>query len=506
MQRAIMSVWDKSGLAELGRGLVEMGFELVSTGGTARTLRQAGLPVTMVENITGFPEILDGRVKTLHPRIHGGILARREPDHLSELEAHEIAPVDMVVCNLYPFQATVAKPDVALEEAIEQIDIGGVTLLRAAAKNHAAVAAIVHPEDYEPILQELRAEGQISLATRQRLAVQAFQHTADYDVAIAIFLNKSLGRGETLFPSQLQFSLAKYQDLKYGENPHQAAAIYARSPLGGRLVLGQPLSYNNLLDMDAAWRVAADFGEPTIAIIKHGTPTGVASDNDLARAFELAYATDTVSPFGCIIACNRDVEPALVTAWGGLMVHGVVAPGYAPEALELLKRRKLIRVVEVPADDRQELPWEIRSVRGGLLLQQRNELEPNEAEWKVVTERPPTSSEHDSLRFSWKVVKHVKSNAIVFGRDRSTTGIGAGQMSRVDSVRLAVMKASDNAQGSVMASDAYFPFPDGVEEAAKAGVTAVIEPGGSLRDNEVIAAANRLGLAMVFTGNRHFRH
>ena len=506
MKRAVLSVWDKSGLVDFGRGLVELGFELVSTGGTARALDQAGLPVTMVEEITGFPEILDGRVKTLHPLIHGGILARREPDHLAELQAHGIAPVDVVVCNLYPFQATIAKPDVALEDAIEQIDIGGVTLLRAAAKNYASVAAVVHPNDYVAILDEIRAEGQISLATRKRLAVQAFQHTADYDVAIATFLVRELDGSQANFPSLLQLSLAKYEDLTYGENPHQGAAIYATSPLGGKLVLGQPLSYNNLLDMDAAWRVASDFDAPAIAIIKHGTPTGVASDDSLPTAFELAFATDTVSPFGCVIGCNRTVDEDLVSSWGKLMVHGVIAPGYTPTALDLMTKRKLIRVVQVPTDNSHELPWEVRSVRGGLLLQQQDKLVADETQWKVVTERAPTPEEWAGLRFNWQVVKHVKSNAIVFGKGRSTTGIGAGQMSRVDSVRLAVMKAGDNAKGSVMASDAYFPFPDGIEEAARAGVTAVIEPGGSLRDPDIIASANQLGLAVVFTGNRHFRH
>ena len=506
MKRAILSVWDKTGLVELGQGLVEAGYELVSTGGTARALQEAGLPVTMVEDVTGFPEILDGRVKTLHPAVHGGILARREPAHLAELEQHGISPVDLVVCNLYPFQATIAKPNVSLEEAIEQIDIGGVTLLRAAAKNHHAVAVVVSPQDYGPVLAELRDQGQVSLATRQRLAAEAFRHTADYDVAIAGYLHAALERPASPFPPMLQISLPRFQELKYGENPHQGAAIYGDGALGGRVVLGDALSYNNLLDMDAAWRVAYDFDAPTIAIIKHGTPTGVASHDNLATAYERAYATDTVSPFGCVIGCNRVVTESLVATWGRLMVHGIVAPGYAPEALALMAKRSLLRAVEVPADALPDLPWEVRSVRAGLLLQQRDQLVADESQWQVVTQRAPTAEEWEGLRFNWKVVKHVKSNAIVFGKGRATTGIGAGQMSRVDSVQLAVIKAGENARGSVMASDAYFPFPDGIEEAAQAGIIAVIQPGGSVRDDDAIAIANTLGLAMVFTGHRHFRH
>jgi len=462
--------------------------------------------VLAVSEVTGFPEILDGRVKTLHPAIHGGILARREAAHLSELERYGIAPIDIVVCNLYPFEATITAPDVALSEAIEQIDIGGVTLLRAAAKNHAAVAVVASPDDYDIVLAELRQHGEVTLRTRQRLAIQAFRHTANYDVAIATYLDRTVGEMESPFPPLLQLSLAKLADLRYGENPHQRAAVYASSPLGGRLVQGETLSYNNLLDMDGAWRTASDFDEPTVAIIKHGTPTGVASHDDLATAFQMAFDTDRISPFGCVIACNRPLDKRFVAAWGKLMVHGVVAPGYAPDALKLLAKRRSCRAVEIPAGGDEALPWEIRTVRGSLLVQERDTLIPDESQWRVVTGRDPTPEEWESLRFAWKVVKHVKSNAIVFGKGKATTGIGAGQMSRVDSVRIAVMKAGQRAAGSVMASDAYFPFPDGVEVAAAAGVTAVIEPGGSLRDNQVIAAADAFGMAMVFTGHRHFRH
>lgn len=506
MKRAILSVWNKSGLDGLGRALCEQGYELVSTGGTARKLKEAGLPVTEVSAITGFPEILDGRVKTLHPIIHGGILARRTADHLDQLADHDIAPIDIVVCNLYPFQRTIADPAVTIEAAIEQIDIGGVTLLRAAAKNHAHVAAVSAPEDYDGIIAELTSSGTLSLATRQRLAIKAFRHTADYDVAIANYMGDVLGETEGVFPAMLQVSLPKYEDLRYGENPHQAAATYMTAPLGGELLLGEGLSYNNMLDIDAAWRAASDFDAPTIAIIKHGTPTGIASADSLAAAFELAFATDTVSPFGGIIAANREVDGALVRAWGSLMVDAVVAPGFTDEALREMGKRARLRALAIDEAVNVGLPWEVRGVRGGVVAQQRDAIADEPGIWTVVSARQPTEAEWISLAFAWKVVKHVKSNAIVFGCGTATTGMGAGQMSRVDSVKLAAMKGGQRVAGSVMASDAFFPFPDGIEEAAKVGITAVIEPGGSVRDDEVVAAANALGLAVVFTGRRHFRH
>jgi len=510
MKRALLSVWGKAGLADFARGLAALGYELVSTGGTARALQEAGLAVTSVAEVTGFPEILDGRVKTLHPAIHGGVLARRTPAHLEELHRQGIAPIDMVVVNLYPFEATIAQAGTTLDEAIEQIDIGGVALLRAAAKNHDYVVVACDPRDYDLILSELRQYGDVTPATRRRLAIQAFQHTARYDVAIASYLERKLGGGESIFPSRLQVSLPKLDDLRYGENPHQRAAVYGTSPLGGRLLQGEALSYNNLLDMDAAWRTASDFAEPTIAIVKHNTPCGVASDDDLVAAFEKALASDPVSAFGGIIAANRVLDERAVAAWGDLMVDCVVAPGYTPGALELLGKRRRCRVLEIDINpkglgDLSGL-WELRSVRGGLLLQERDALAEEESAWRVVTERAPTAAERESLRFAWRVAKHVKSNAIVLCQGRATVGIGAGQMSRVDSVKIAIMKAGARAAGTVLGSDAFFPFADGVEEAARAGVTAVIEPGGSLRDAEVIAAANAHGLAMLFTGVRHFRH
>lgn len=506
MKRALLSVWDKRGLVDLARGLSALGYELISTGGTARALREAGLPVGEVAEVTGFPEILDGRVKTLHPAIHGGILAQRTDSHLAELQRQGITPIDLVVVNLYPFEATIAKPDTTLEEAIEQIDIGGVALLRAAGKNHAYVAVVVDPRDYEPVLTELREHGAVSTETRQRLAIKAFRHTANYDVTIANYLEHRLGDNSSLFPSMLQLSIPKLEDLRYGENPHQLAAVYGASPLGGRLLLGESLSYNNLLDIDAAWRTAADFAEPTIAIIKHNTPCGVASDDDLVIAFQQALATDPVSAFGGIIALNRPLDERVVAAFGDLMLDGLAAPAVTPAALETLRKRKRLRLIEIPLDSAEILPWDIRTVHGNIVAQQRDRMPEDESTWKVVTQRAPTAEEWEGLRFGWRVAKHVKSNAIVLSRGKATIGIGAGQMSRVDSVKIAIMKAQQDVAGSVMASDAFFPFADGIEEAAKVGVTAVIEPGGSLRDADAIAAANAHNMAMVFTGTRHFRH
>ena len=508
MKRALLSVWDKTGLVELARGLSALGYELVSTGGTARALSEAGLPVTSVWQVTGFPEILDGRVKTLHPAIHGGILAQRTPAHLAELQRQGITPIDIVVVNLYPFEATVAKPDVTLDEAIEQIDIGGVALLRASAKNHAYVAILSSPEDYAPALAELREQGETSVATRQRLAIKAFRHTANYDVAIATYLERAIGQGKDAFPALLQLSLPKLQDLHYGENPHQRGAVYGAGPLGGKQLQGEALSYNNYLDMDAAWRAASDFATPTVAIIKHGTPCGIATDNDLIRAFEMALASDPVSAFGGIIAVNRVLDEHFIAAWGKLMVDALVAPGYTAKALQALAKRQRCRVIEVPAGSPESVfgAFELRGVRGVLLAQERDVQPENESAWKVVSKRAPTADEMSGLRFAWKAAKHVKSNAIVLAQGQATVGVGAGQTSRVDSVKIAVMKAGERAKGSVVGSDAFFPFADGIEEAAKAGATAVIEPGGSMRDADAIAAADKYGLALIFTGTRHFRH
>lgn len=520
IQRALLSVSDKTGLVEFARGLANRGVELISTGGTARILRQAGLAVRTVEEVTGFPEILDGRVKTLHPAIHGGILARREPAHLAELAIHAIGLIDLVAVNLYPFAQTVARPEVSLAEAVEQIDIGGVALLRAAAKNFAAVTVLCDPADYPLVLAELGQQGDVSLATRKRLALKAFRHTADYDAAIADWLAGQFpevsvetprrGAGEP-FPAELHLHLWHVQTLRYGENPHQRAALYGLSPgatpLGGRLLQGKPLSYNNLLDLDAAWRAVGEFSAPTGVIVKHNNPCGVASAETLERAFSLALAGDPVSAFGSVIAVNRPFDEPTAQALGDLFVEAIAAPDFTAGARRALAQRpgcRLLQMGDIEAGPALAPEWELRSVRQGILLQEPDT--PGDEEWRVVSARPPTAEERESLEFAWRVVRHVRSNAIVLAQGQATVGIGAGQMSRVDAVRLAVLKAGERARGAVLASDAFFPFPDGVEEAARAGVTAIVQPGGSVRDEEVIAAADAAGLAMLFTGRRHFRH
>ncbi|MFQ5813756.1 MAG: bifunctional phosphoribosylaminoimidazolecarboxamide formyltransferase/IMP cyclohydrolase [Anaerolineae bacterium] len=510
IKRALLSVSNKEGLAEFGRGLAELGVELIATGGTARALREAGLAVRPIEDVTGFPEILGGRVKTLHPAVHGGILARRDESHLAELKAQGIAPIDLVAVNLYPFAETVAKPGTTLAEAIEQIDIGGVALLRAAAKNFAHVTAVSDPADYATVLAELREQGDLSIATRRRLALKAFRHTASYDAAISRYLTTRFA-GET-FPATLHLGLTKLADLRYGENPHQQAALYSlgaiESPLGGNLLQGKALSYNNILDLDAAWRIASDFATPTLAIIKHGNPCGVASDTNLADAFRAALASDPVSAFGSIIAANRLFDGEVALALGDLFVEAVAAPAFTAEARQALASRPNCRLLEMSGAEEQGRrgAWEMRGVRSGVLVQEKDAIAEDESGWEVVTERKPTAEELEALRFAWKVVKHVKSNAILLAQGLATVGVGAGQMSRVDAVRLAIAKAGERAQGAVLASDAFFPFPDGVEEAARGGVTAVVQPGGSRGDASVIEAADAHSLAMLFTGVRHFRH
>jgi len=506
-QRALLSVADKSGIAELAEGVAELGVEIVSSGGTARFLREAGLTVRTVEEVTGFPEILGGRVKTLHPAVHGGILARREPDHLAELAAHGIGTVDLVAVNLYPFAQTIAQPGVTLAEAVEQIDIGGVALLRAAAKNFAAVTVLCDPADYGATLSELRQEGDVYLAMRQRLALKAFRHTARYDASIARYLTARFAPDEP-FPAELLLPLHRLQTLRYGENPHQRAALYGPTPdgtpLGGRLLQGKPLSYNNILDLDAAWRAASDFADPTVVIVKHNNPCGVGSAATLAEAFAPALASDPVSAFGSVIAANRTFDAETAAALGELFVEAIAAPGFTPEARSSLADRANCRLLEMGDPSEATQAWEMRSVREGMLLQEPDALE--HREWRVVSARQPTDQERESLDFAWRVVKHVRSNAILLTRGRATVGVGAGQMSRVDAVQLAVLKAGAQAAGSVLASDAFFPFPDGVEQAARAGVTAIIQPGGSVRDEAVIAAADAGGMAMLFTGARHFKH
>ena len=504
-RRALISVYDKTGLLAFARGLVGAGFELIASGGTARMLRDAGLAVLSVEDVTGFGELLDGRVKTLHPAIHGGILARREPDHLAELKSRGVAPIDVVICNLYPFAATVARPDVSEAEAIEQIDIGGVTLLRAAAKNHAWVTVVCDPADYDGVLAGLRKGGPDD-AARRALALRAFRHTATYDAAIAGWLGGVVEEDEAL-PAALHLAAERVQMMRYGENPHQQGALYrwaGRAPAFTQLQ-GTELSYNNLLDLDAAWNIPQEFDAPAVAILKHNTPCGVAVADDLVTAYERAYACDSVSAFGSIIAVNRPVDLPLVEAVGDLFLEVLIAPSFEGDALEWLRRKKKrCRVLSAPLAPPTDLV--LRSVRGGVLAQTSDRGGVDESTWRIATKRAPTEEERRALAFAWLVVKHVKSNAIVFARGTATVGIGGGETNRVDAVRLAAGRAGEQARGAAVASDAFFPFADGLEAAAEAGATACIQPGGSKRDEEVIAAADRLGVAMVFTGERHFKH
>ena len=502
--RALISVSDKTGLEEFARGLRALGWNLIASGGTARALRAAGLEVADVSDVTGFPEILGGRVKTLHPAIHGGILARRTPEHLAELEAHDLAPIDLVVCNLYPFQRTVANPAVSEADAVEQIDIGGVTLLRAAAKNFESVIVLCDPGDYAAALDDLRAGGP-DQDTRRRLALKAFQHTASYDAAIAGWL---AGVAEPLnpFPDTLNLSYSRVDTLRYGENPHQAAALYRPAGQGAAFAQlgGKEMSYNNWLDMDGAWGLAQEFDAPTVCIIKHTNPCGVASAATLAEAWPHALASDPVSAFGSIVAVNRTADLALAEVMADLFVEVVIAPDYDADALARFQRKKNLRILRSDALAASGLA--LRTIEGGLLAQTPDaQIEPAAA-WQVVTMRQPSPAELASLDFAWRVAKHAKSNAIVYTDGQMTVGVGAGQMSRVDSVHLAGRRAGERARGAVMASDAFFPFADGIEAAADYGISAVVQPGGSVRDDDVIAACNRLGLAMCFTDHRHFRH
>lgn len=504
-KRAILSVHTKTGLVPFAQGLAQLGWELVASGGTARAIREAGLPVKDVAEITGAPEMLGGRVKTLHPAVHGGILARdTEPDR-ADLAAQGIGMVDLVVCNLYPFEETIAQPNVTLAEAIEQIDIGGITLLRAAAKNFSRVSVVCDPADYEPVLADLQA-GTLDEAKRRQLAVKAFALTRDYDTAISAYLQNI---GIDGLPPSLTVQLMKVQPLRYGENPHQTAALYTTNPqfgpLGGKVLQGKVLSYNNLLDLDAAWRTAVAFEKPTVVIVKHLSPCGIATGATLAEAYPMALASDPVSAFGGVIAVNRPVELTFAEALNDLFLEAIIAPGFSDEAEAwFAAKKKNCRLVTISEADVTR--WEVRSVRGGVLVQDIDVGDPADTEWKVVSDRQPSETEWEALRLAWTAVQHVKSNAIVLANASATVGIGGGLPSRVDAVKLAAQKAGERAQGAVMASDAFFPFSDGVEEAAKVGVTAVVQPGGSIRDFEVIKAANDLGLALVFTGVRHFRH
>lgn len=512
MPRALLSVYDKTDLVRFATSLVELGWSLVASGGTQQALEAAGLPVTPVEQLTHIPEILGGRVKTLHPAIHAGIMARDRQEDIDDLNRFGYAPINMVVGNLYPFQETVAQKGITLQDAIEQIDIGGVALLRAAAKNFLHTTVVCDPADYGKITAALKASGEIDLAMRRSLAVKAFALTSSYDTAIHAFLSQDAVPSlttETL-PQHLSLGMHLVETLRYGENPHQIAGYYSRTngsdPLGAKVLGGKQLSYNNILDTDAAWRAVSSFTEPTVVIVKHLNPCGIASAETLAAAYPKALASDPISAFGGVIAVNRTVDEAFVETLGSLFVEVLAAPDFSPTALEiLLDKRKNCRLLKIPHGyDGAEL--EIRSVHRGLLIQQLDLGDPDDTLLKTVTERAPTAEELAALQFAWRAVQHVKSNAIVLSTQDETVGIGGGLPSRLDSVNLAVSKAGEKARGAVLASDAFFPFADGVEVAIAAGVTAIIQPGGSIRDSEVIEAANKAGVAMIFTGTRHFRH
>jgi phosphoribosylaminoimidazolecarboxamide formyltransferase / IMP cyclohydrolase len=499
MPRAILSVHDKTGLIDFARGLHDLGWTLIASGGTATALRDSTIPVTEVGDYTGSPEILGGRVKTLHPAVHGGLLARStEADH-NELLKLGWDYIDLVAVNLYPFEATIAKPDVAFNEVIENIDIGGVTLIRAAAKNHQRVTLVCDPADYSSVLDELRAGG-VTGETRQRLAVKGFASTAHYDSAIFNYLSGSKALHLTAYP---------VQTLRYGENPHQSAAFYSYEPnggpLGGKVLQGKELSYNNLLDLDAAWKGAVSFDRPSIVIVKHLSPCGIATADRLVDAFKAALACDPISAFGGVIATNQPFDGETAAALGELFVECIAAPGFTDDAKAILAKRKNCRLVEMP-DLKIDPAYELRAINCGLLKQDIDMGDPANTEWKVVSKRQPTATEWAALKFAWKACQHVKSNSIVFAQGEATVGIGGGQPNRVDCVRIAQERAGEKSIGAVMASDAFFPFPDSVELAAQAGITAIVHPGGSVRDAESIAIADANNIAMVTTGVRHFRH
>jgi phosphoribosylaminoimidazolecarboxamide formyltransferase / IMP cyclohydrolase len=521
-KRALISVFDKTGIIEFARELSALGIEIVSTGGTAKMLRDAGIAVRDVADLTGWPEMLGGRVKTLHPKVHGGILyQRRKAEDRKQVDEHGIGAIDLVVVNLYPFSATAAKPGVTADELIENIDIGGPAMVRSAAKNFQSVGVVTDPADYGVIAAELREKRGLSLATRLALARKAYARTARYDGEIATELERlsvenggvGIGKLETL-PERIRVALERRQTMRYGENPHQSAALYipagkpATGLAGAKQLQGKELSYNNLVDLDSAWALARELDKAGVAIVKHNNPCGAAEQGSLRDAYLKALECDPVSAFGGVMAFNRVVDPATAEEVAKLFVECIVAPGFEPAALAKFAAKKNLRLLEMPREAPSE-ELEIKRISGGVLVQEPDRHELRESDLKVVTDRKPTDAEIRALLFGWKVCKHVKSNAIVFAREGQTVGIGAGQMSRVDSVKIAVIKAATaglSLKGSVVASDAFFPFPDGVEEAGKAGAVAVIQPGGSMRDADVIAAANKLGMAMVFSGVRHFRH
>lgn len=510
VKRALISVSDKTGIVEFAKELVEQKVEIISTGGTLRTLKEAGIPAVSISEVTHFPEILDGRVKTLHPAVHGGLLAIRENEkHREQIEAHQIQPIDLVVVNLYPFQETIKKPNVSLAEAIEMIDIGGPAMLRSAAKNYRDVTVLVDPKDYERVIDEIKANQQTELETRYYLATKAFEHTAAYDALIASYFRQ---HGGDPFPEQLTLTYEKQQSLRYGENPHQNAAFY-REPLvasgrlaNGKQLQGKELSYNNINDASSALALVREFDEPTVVAVKHMNPCGVARGKTIAEAFRRAYQADPVSIFGGIVAANRIIDQQTAEQMVEIFLEIVIAPGFEPEALTILKEKPNLRLLQVEQLQASGTTFQTVSVDGGLLIQEADQKEIRREDCKVVTSRQPTEVEWEQLQFAWKVVKHVKSNAIVLAKDFHTIGVGAGQMNRVGAAEIAIRQAGEKAKESVLASDAFFPMPDTVEKAIEAGVTAIIQPGGSIRDQESIDLADQHGIAMVFTGIRHFKH
>ena len=500
MPLALFSLSNKRGLVEFAEELINFGWEFLASGGTAQVLREAGVPATDVADYTGSPEILEGRVKTLHPAVAGGLLAGSTEAHAEDLNRIGARFIDLVVCNLYPFQAAVSSGEAALEEAIENIDIGGVTLLRAAAKNFQRVTVVSDPQDYEIVLAELRTSGKVGLDARRRLAEKAFALTASYDAAITRYLTSE---------SSVNLELHLVQNLRYGENWHQEADLFSYTPqsgpMRGEFLQGKPLSYNNLLDLDAAWRAAISFDRPTVCIAKHLSPCGIASAKSLPEAYEPALESDPVSAFGGVIAVNRIFDAVIAEKLGDLFIECIAAPDYSAEALALLSQKDNLRLLKLASNGIKDA-YEYRSILGGILRQSQDWGDPEGTNWKIVTGREPTSEEWPGLRFAWKACQHVKSNAIVYARGEATVGIGGGQPNRVDCVHIAAQRAGEKSMGAVMASDAFFPFPDGVEAAAAHGITAIIQPGGSVRDDLSIQACNNYDIAMVFTGVRHFRH
>ncbi|MEM9445872.1 MAG: bifunctional phosphoribosylaminoimidazolecarboxamide formyltransferase/IMP cyclohydrolase [Verrucomicrobiota bacterium] len=511
IKKALLSVSDKSGIVKLAQFLVDHQVQLISTGGTARAIQEAGLPVTEISDYTGFPEMMDGRVKTLHPKVHGGLLhLRNDSKHLSEAAEHDIAAIDLVIVNLYPFEQAISKPDCPLEHAIENIDIGGPSMLRSAAKNHAFVTVLVDPADYSGVIEELETNGETSLTTRQKLAAKVYRHTAHYDGVISRYLTQRYEEENPVLQETCGTIQRLAQPLRYGENPFQKAALYGPFHEHFKQLHGKELSYNNIIDISAAVSLIREFDghAPTLAILKHTNPCGVGTADNLKSAWELAFSTDQQAPFGGIIVMNTQADIGVAESISDIFSEVIIAPSFTEEALTLLQKKKNLRLIEnhYPGEANR---YDMKTVLGGLLTQESDDQSDSPASWKVVTKRQPNEEEMRGLTFGWHIVKHVKSNAIVYTNAKQTLGIGAGQMSRVDSSRIAVWKAGEaklSLAGSCIASDAFFPFPDGIEAAAEAGATAAIQPGGSLRDEQVIEAANKANMAMIFTGKRHFRH